>query len=368
MTVCFADPHFVVALPEMVYIVGGNILEFDYFIFENFGGAVRPAAYEDTTSPDEPFKKTPRYLHALRRSIPIYFAKGKAEPGGTAFATASARRSVKELTGAPDEVLEGYREKVGRLYTYFPDNAHVNYFVLTASPEYTAELAEDLAAAGEALKDRYPFLGYYLKAKGEAMMGRCPTQIFALAVKSEEPCFPRALRAPRDEAAVFMQQIREVEELEALGALTIYGLLQGEATVLESHGSSKRPMVERIHTVFSTSNWEKLPHELVKPWVVVYGDFNKTALDAYIDKAMDKHGHVCVVYVPLYVFVYESGKAPTTKYLRAPDDDAVKKAKQDLFGGREPEQFKYVWEQGEGRSGKSFAELPDSAPPYLFEI
>jgi hypothetical protein len=134
MGLCFVDPHFVVASPDFVYVAGGNYLEFDYFVYEVRHGAVAPAAYEDTTRGEEPLRKTPRYLTVVRRMFPVYFLRGGEAPTGAGFAVAAQK--------ATDEALEGrwwgerYEDAVGWLYTYFPDNAHINYFIVTSSAEY----------------------------------------------------------------------------------------------------------------------------------------------------------------------------------------------------------------------------------------
>ena len=118
-------------------------------------------------------RKTLRYLTVVRRMFPVYFLRGGAAPREAGFAVAAQKTT--------DEALEGgwwgekYEDAVGWLYTYFPDNAHVNYFMVTSSAEYLQELAEDLIEAGRALEDTpYRFLGLYLEAKGGRCWGNAP--------------------------------------------------------------------------------------------------------------------------------------------------------------------------------------------------
>jgi len=352
--VCFVDPHFVVASPDFVYIAGGNLLEFDYVVFKFDGASVFPAVYEDTSRAVEPFVKSLRYVHYIARFIPIFFASGRAAPGGVGFATA-ATKSVVEVLGAKEEELGRYREAVGWLYAYFPDNAHVNFFIVSSSGEYLRELAEDLAEAGRALRGRYRFLGLYLEAKGEALLGRCPRHLFGeIYANPEVPCFPRVLRVDAEEAVAFAPVFRDAKLLEDLYVLLLKALA-GDVLVVNGEMGHPSACVCRCRADVAP----------VRRYVILR-DYEKRELDRYIERAWEVYGHVCVVYVPEYVYVYEScsergGRAPTPVYLLPPRDYENSIVWTSGVGGREN-----LWQQYCGGGG--YFVLPDCAPPYLFVI
>lgn len=352
--VCFVDPHFVVASPDFVYIGGGNLLEFDYVVFKFDGVSVFPVVYEDTSRAVEPFVKSLRYVHYLSRFIPIFFAAGRAAPGGVGFATAVAG-SVVEVLGVDEGELRRYREAVGWLYTYFPDNAHVNFFVITSSGEYLRELAEDLAEAGRALRRGYRFLGLYLEAKGEALLGRCPRHLFGeVYARPEVPCFPRALCVDAEEAVAFAPVFRDAKLLEDLYVLLLKGLADG---VLVVDGDVRHPSA-----CVRCCGVDVAPERRY----VILRDYDKKGLDRYIERAWEVYGGVYIVYIPEYVYVYEScggggGRAPVPVYLLPP-----KSLGDSIEWTSGVKEWGNLWQRYCGDGG--YWTLPDCAPPYLFAI
>ena len=355
MGLCFVDPHFVVASPDFVYAAGGNYLEFDYFVYEARHGAVAPAAYEHTSRGEEPVGKTPRYLTVARRMFPVYFLRGGAAPTKAGFAVAAQKTT--------DEALEGrwwgekYEDAVGWLYTYFPDNAHVNYFIVTSSAEYLQELAKDLMEAGRALEDTpYRFLGLYLEAKGRAMSGECSRHLFgAAAQEAEVPSFPRVLRLPPSDTVVFTPVLRSK-------------LLQDQFALLISYMAGSADVVDGVFHPSICVKYRIVDLKYVgcvpeKPFILLR-DYRKEYLDKYIDRVVEKFGFACVVFVPEYVYVYQRGRAPTAMYLLPPKDFKVV-ADVSFVSGI---QIDELWKLGREEHGYGFVGLGDCAPPYLFEI
>jgi hypothetical protein len=313
---------------------------------------VAPAAYEDTSRGEEPLGKTPRYLTVVRRMFPVYFLRGGEAPTKAGFAVAAQKTT--------DEALEGlwwrekYEDAVGWLYTYFPDNAHVNYFIVTSSAEHLQELAEDLVEAGRALEDTpYRFLGLYLEAKGRAMLGECPRHLFGVAAQEAEvPSFPRALRLPPSDTVVFTPVLRSK-------------LLQDQFALLISYMAGGADVVDGVShpSVCVKYCKDDLERALEKP-IILLRDYDKTSLDKYIDRLVEKFGFACVVFVPEYVYAYRRGRAPTAMYLLPPKDfKAV--ANVSFVSGI---QIDELWKLGGEEYGHGFVGLGDCAPPYLFEI
>jgi hypothetical protein len=353
MTLCFVDPHFVVASPDFVYAAGGNYLEFDYFVYEERHGAVAPAAYEVTSRREEPLEKTPRYLAVARRMFPVYFLRGSTAPARAGFAVAAQKTADETLEGR--WWGEGYEDAVGWLYTYFPDNAHVNYFIVTSSAEYLQELAEDLVRAGIALEDTpYRFLGLYLEAKGRAMRGECPRHLFGAAARSAEvPSFPRALRLPPGDTVVFTPTLRWSR------------LLQDQFALLISYMADGADVVDGVSHPSICVKYCKddLKQAREKP-IILLRDYDKMSLDEYIDRVIEKLGFACAVFVPEYVYVYQRGRAPTAMYL-LPPRDFKDVAGVHLVSGIPIDE---LWKLGREEYEPGFVGLPDCAPPYLFEI
>lgn len=334
MSLCFLDPHFVVTSPDLPYLIGGNLIEWDYVAYERVEGAVVAVVVEDTSRGDEPFEKTPRYLLHLRRLMGVVFARGKEEPRGGGFAFRTSERSrFKEY--------EDYRRAVGRLYVFFPDLAHVNYYIVYATGDYVAEMMEDLRRLGEAVKEEYPFLGYYLIAKAEANLGLCPSQWFALAQAADRSFFcryPSVCRAV--DAAIFRP--REEETISKLSVYLWRELTSGCSFIADCR------FVKR---------WEKVHFPNVAPDAappsryIVLRDFEKEMLDNYIDRSLAFYGRVVVIYVPISTFIYDGERAPTSTYLLPPKPPDVDGSLSDYWrydGFRDPRQ--------------------EGGPPYVFEL
>lgn len=363
-TTCFVDPHFTVFLPEFPYLLGGNLLEFDYLAYVQEGDVVYPVAVEDTSDGVEPMSKTPRYISYIRRLIPVVFARGSSKPEGVALATAASSSALGEFFDVPPE---DYRRRVGELYVYFPDNGHINYFILTSSPEFLRELAEDLEKSADALIDAYPFLGRYLKAKALAMLGKCPLHYYAsVLAESEVGCFPNAVKVPQDDAVALAMHLRE--EIAALAfGLLLYGLAGGPVEVWDGGGAEK--LTKLGHTVASARYWHNKEDRL-KRWLILR-DFEKEILDRLVDKIREKYGNVCVVFIPTYMVVYDGQHAPTSRYSLPPKssvEEVLERLRKDSSKDYDKDDYAKVdvlWHN----LGEGYLSVSDKGgPPYLFEI
>ena len=321
---CFVEPHFVALLPEFVYVGGGNLVEHDYLVY-----SPEPAAVEEASRGHEAVEKSLRYSLLWRRRAAIRFYRGKAAPEAGGVATAFHREAP------PVKVDEEYKAAVRRLYTEFPDLAHLNYFFMWASPEYLKELWEDVEEAGRALAEaeEWRFLGMYLVAKAAASRGECPSQIYGWLLKNagRARCRVREVRICGDVVyALYPMARREPTCAHRVFHWWVKHLASGKRAYLVDAPQSLG-CLEEVGTVLTK---EKLKCRLPPPDAIIVRDYDKEAVDDLIERALRERGRVTVVLVPHYA-VYDVGeRAQLVIYLVPPREEELGEWWNVCIGGK----------------------------------
>ena len=389
---CFVDPHVVATPPDLTYHLGGNLVEIDYLAWNcDKSGAVHPVAYEDISNRHENLEKQFRHHFFMKRRIPVIYYRGKE---GLAERDLETSYAPTDPGIKPDD---DYIDAVRHAYAHLPDLAHINYFILNASPSYTKELAEDLRDAGEALAcgdypeeaeelaEYYRFIGRYLREKAKAMLDElnntCTASIDATRPITKPPCTrhaaPGKLPPP---ALVFIQQTTEDAEVLAIPYLVTAKTLLShmhcediwvadEAVVTESGGRRKLDV-----------NIDTLGHYIcrseigAKPFrTIVVSDYDKDTVDKAIERSIKENECIYIAYIPKYVFLTTARNiAPRISVLITNNDiELTKKFVKDrrfeelIFSRRNNK--KSVWEYW--NPDDASAQFKDyGAPPFLVKI
>ncbi len=394
---CFVDAHVVATPPDLTYHSGGNLVELDYLAWMCRDGTVYPTAYEDVSSGHENLEKQFRHHFAIKRRIPVVYFKGKNTVSKRGLETAGplcgedreeagpvCKRGLE--TAATDKELcwgvdEDYRKAVRHAYLHFPDLAHINYFILNASPSYMERLAADLLEAGKILtlgdppteanhlEDYYRFLGAYLREKAKALLDEVKGTCTATTpTPGPLPCAQTASLEPP--VVVFIQQTTEDAEVMSLPYLiTAHTYVSGTC----GNPTHQVSIVDRAVTVGRERrpldvNMDVLGHYICRddstPFKsIIVGDYDKDKVDKFIERSVEEHMCINVLYVPKYAYlVVEEDKAPTARTLIVGNSkDSIENLAEKFVAGR---RLKEIYDEVKSLWGRDVEVMVNQAKTY----